>query len=47
MRLTLSNRFMGDTGALVEGNIRVEGVIEPIDRDHGLSEIYRELLAGA
>ena len=38
---------MGDTGALVEGNIREEGSIEPIDGNHGLTEIYRELLAGA
>ena len=37
----------GDTGAPLEGNIRAEGSNEPIDGNHGLTEIYRELLAGA
>ena len=37
----------GDARALVDGNIRAEGSNEPIDGNHGLTEIYRELLAGA
>ena len=37
----------GDTGAPVEGNIRAEGFNELIDGNHGLTVIYRELLAGA
>ena len=36
-----------DTRALDEGNIRAEGSNEPIDGNHGLTEMYRELLAGA